>query len=82
MRRGGLLVAVALAILVIAVLAARGTGTSGDHARPCASLAKPPEPARPLSLRAPDLGGGLPWGLRLVRTHGGLLCALMRRTAA
>jgi hypothetical protein len=81
MRRGGLLAAVALAILVIAVLAAHGTGTSSDHPRPSASLAKPPEPGRLLSLRAPDPGGGLPWGLRLVRTHSGLLCAQVGRVA-
>lgn len=79
MRRVGLLVAVALAILVIAVLAAHGTGTSSDHARPRASLAKPPEPGRLLSLRAADPGGGLAWGLRLVRTHNGLLCAQVGR---
>lgn len=79
MRRGGPLVPIALAILGIAVLAACATDTSSDRPRPGASPAKPPEPARLLPLRAPDPGGGLPWGLRLVRTHTGLLCAQVGR---
>src|ERR1700757_2318284 len=79
MRRVGLLVPVVLAMLVIAALAVHGAGTPSDHPHPSASVAKPPEPSRLLSLRAPDPGGGLPWGLRLVRTHNGLVCAQVGR---
>jgi hypothetical protein len=80
MRRGALLVPGALTTLLVAVLAGCGSGGSSGHsARVGATSAKPPEPSWLLSLRAPDPGGGPPWGLRLVRTHSGLLCAQVGR---
>jgi hypothetical protein len=81
MRRRGLLAPVALALLAVAVLAACATSTSSEHSGPGSPSRQPPEPSRLLSLRAPDPGGGEPWGLRLVRTQNGLLCAQVGRIA-
>ena len=38
-----------------------------------------PVSAQPLALSVPDPGGGLPWGMRIVRTTRGLLCPQIGR---
>jgi hypothetical protein len=76
MRRVAAVVPVAL---LIAALAGCGSGSSSDRSGTATSPGKPVEPSRLLALRAPDPSGGLPWGLRLVRTHSGLLCAQVGR---
>ncbi len=78
MRRGALLAPVAIAVLVIAVLVADHTRTS-RRPRNGSVSATSPQSARVLSLRAPDPGGGLPWGLRWVSTRSGLTCAQVGR---
>ena len=70
-----------ISTLLIALLAGCGAGASSDRPRRSVSSTKSPEPGQVLSLRAPDPGGGLPWGLRLVRTQDGLLCAQVGRVS-
>jgi hypothetical protein len=38
-----------------------------------------PESVQPLAISVPDPGGGLPWGMRVVRTTRGLLCLQIGR---
>jgi hypothetical protein len=38
-----------------------------------------PASAQPLAISVPDPGGGLPWGMRIVRTSRGLLCPQVGR---
>jgi hypothetical protein len=46
---------------------------------PVASVAGSPASVQPLALSVPDPGGGLPWGMRIVRTTRGLLCMQIGR---
>lgn len=70
----------ALALLLLAFVVAHAvTGSSSHRARRHGSPGVATTPARLLALRAADPGGGAPWGIRLVRTPGGLLCAQVGR---
>jgi hypothetical protein len=46
---------------------------------PVASGEGSPTSAQPLAISVPDPGGGLPWGMRIVRTTRGLLCPQVGR---
>ncbi len=46
---------------------------------PVASGEGSPSSAQPLAISVPDPGGGLPWGMRIVRTTRGLLCPQIGR---
>ncbi len=98
-RRGPLLVAIALGALVLAAAALAATGVIGLGAPvrashppgrerpsmttgigiPVASAEGLPLSAQPLAISVPDPGGGLPWGMRVVRTSRGLLCVQIGR---
>jgi hypothetical protein len=82
MRRFKLVAPAALVLLVLALVAVHGEGTSGEHRRSKAGSEKALETTvRLLALRAPDPGGGAPWGIGLLRTPGGLLCAQVGRVS-
>jgi hypothetical protein len=98
-RRGSLLVAIALGALVLAVAALAATGVIGFGAPvrashppgrerpsktdgigiPVAAADGLPVSAQPLAISVRDPGGGLPWGMRVVRTTRGLLCVQIGR---
>jgi hypothetical protein len=46
---------------------------------PVAGVKSSPVSAQPLAISVPDPGGGLPWGMRIVRTTRGLLCLQIGR---
>ncbi len=46
---------------------------------PVAGVRGSPASAQPLAISVPDPGGGLPWGMRIVRTTRGLLCMQIGR---
>jgi hypothetical protein len=85
--RGGLLLVVAVLLaLTAAALAASGvfsTGAPVHPGRPLSATAGVGMPAkggvRTLALSVPDPAGGLPWGMRIVRTTRGLLCLQIGR---
>lgn len=66
------------AVFVLGGLAASGAFQRGPAASPEAKLAPEaglvPGSAQLLEIRTPDPAGGLPWGLREVRTKSGLTC--------
>jgi hypothetical protein len=98
-RRGPLLVAIALGALLLAAAALAATGVIGfgtpvraSHSPgrerpskttgigiPVAAADGLPVSAQPLAISVRDPGGGLPWGMRVVRTTRGLLCMQMGR---
>ena len=81
----------ALALVVLALLLALGLtalvvayAPAGSGSRRASKLSSPPpnaSPGRLLPLRAADPGGGAPWGMRIVRTSDGLLCAQVGRVS-
>jgi hypothetical protein len=98
-RRGPLLVAIALGALVLAAAALAATGMIGFGAPvrashppgrerpsktagigiPVAAADGLPVSAQLLAISVRDPGGGLPWGMRVVRTTRGLLCVQIGR---
>lgn len=79
-RLGMRLAAGAVALIVIALIVHHGVGSSPSHRTPTTGTEKRvEETVRLLPLRVPDPGGGPPWGIRVVRTRGGLLCAQVGR---
>ena len=70
-----------------------GTPVTASHARsgrerpsvstgigiPVAGAKGSPVSAQPMAISVPDPGGGLPWGMRIVRTTRGLLCLQIGR---
>jgi hypothetical protein len=98
-RRGPLLVAIALGTLVLATAALAATGVIGFGAPvrashppgrerpskttgigiPVAAADGLPISAQPLAIAVRDPGGGLPWGMRVVRTSRDLLCMQIGR---
>jgi hypothetical protein len=80
LKRPKLLAPAAVALVLIAVAAALVAGTSSNHGRSRPAAPTAPDPsARLLPVRAPDPDGDAPWGIDLVRTHSGLLCAQVGR---
>jgi hypothetical protein len=87
-RRGSLALALALAILSVAAVAYATTLfiQTGSPIRPSGPLnplvgegVPAPGASRLLSLRVPDPEGGLPWGMRIVRTTRGEVCEQIGR---
>jgi hypothetical protein len=89
-RRGRLwlaLPALVLALLTTTIaLAATGVILTGSPVPPAPRMSPTagaglplPGQSRLLALRVPDPGGGLPWGMRVVRTTRGLVCVQIGR---
>jgi hypothetical protein len=79
-RAGRLIAPAALALILLALVAVLGAGSSTDRGHSSSG----PEglvatSVRLLALRVPDPRGGPPWGMRLVTTTHGLLCAQVGR---
>jgi hypothetical protein len=79
-RAGRLIAPAALALILLALVAVLGTRSSGEagHSSPDPE-ALVATSVRLLALRVPDPDGGPPWGMRLVTTTRGLLCAQVGR---
>jgi hypothetical protein len=70
----------ALALILFALGSVLGARSSGDRGRSSSGTeALVATSVRLLALRVPDPDGGLPWGMRLVTTTRGLLCAQVGR---
>ncbi len=81
--RTGSLSAGVLGLLAGVLLVIHAAGTSGGpHHFQGASPPTTTTSERLLPLRVADPGGGAPWGMRLVRTRSGLLCAQVGRVEA
>lgn len=79
-RARRLIAPAALALILLALVAVLGAGSSRDrgHSSP-GPEALVATSVRLLALRVPDPRGGPPWGMRLVTTAQGLLCAQVGR---
>jgi hypothetical protein len=79
-RAGRLIAPAALALVLLALVAVLGARSPGEegHSSP-GPEALVATSVRLLALRVPDPRGGPPWGMRLVTTTQGLLCAQVGR---
>jgi hypothetical protein len=79
MTQTRLIVAAALALVTIGALTGCGAGGSRDHRSSVGAAQQTDAQGRLLALRVVDPEGGAPWGMRIVRTPGGLVCAQVGR---
>jgi hypothetical protein len=68
----------AMAIVGLLVLAGGGVAAFGGGGSPAGLTLHGPLPAG-IAARAADPGGGLPWGIRVVRGNGGVTCVQLGR---
>jgi hypothetical protein len=78
-RRGPVALAAPALLLIALVVAHTMSGPSSPRAVGGGPPGTATAPARVLTLRAADPGGGAPWGMRVVATPSGLLCAQVAR---